>query len=326
MCRRSLRKLVCLSLVTGAACVGCGGKGTDEQRPTPPEYPVRVFDDPGSLPTYDCNADQPNGGITLRMIQDWEYGAGAGWYTNNDKCEGCQNATNLILSGIDAGARWDADRIDAGLQGRTACFDECYASQTPSYFAKPVPAEQIPGGRCASRYAFHVSSGPFTKWGGQIGINFTPPLCLTGDCICNLDDLARCPDYERIDGGPWDGIAFWARVAPGSGQTMRVQVGESHTDNKYPYTADGLPPCANDVSKTSPDDTSGGCDSFGAYAQVNTDWQFFTLPFAEMRQAGWGKRAPFLDIQHLSNLTFFYAQGTWSIWIDDIAFYKRSVP
>ena len=66
------------------------------------------------------------------------------------------------------------------------------------------------------------------------------------------------------------------------------------------------------------------CDAFGTFTALNTNWQFFMMPFEEMRQAGWGKRAPFFDIQHISNLTFFYSQGIWDIWIDDIAFYKRS--
>jgi hypothetical protein len=257
------------------------------------------------------------------MIEDWESGAGPGWYTNNDKCEACQPATNEINWSVDAGVATELPRLDAGLRARDDCAEACYWSQLPSYFAKPVPAEEIPGGRCGSKYAFHVLAGPFTRWGGQLGLNLFKPRCLTNDCFCNTSD--PCPDYEQVPDGPWEGIAFWARVAPGSGQTMRVQTGESHTDNKYPYAPAGQVVCTNNVSQTSPDDTRQGCDSFGSYAPVNTNWQFFTLSFEEMRQAGWGKKAPFFDIQHLSNLTFFYGQGTWSIWIDDIAYYKRSV-
>ena len=67
-----------------------------------------------------------------------------------------------------------------------------------------------------------------------------------------------------------------------------------------------------------------GCDAFGSFIVMNNDWQFFALPFSEMRQEGWGKQAPFFDTQHISNLTFYYGVGVWDIWIDDIAYYKRS--
>jgi hypothetical protein len=276
------------------------------------------FKDPGSLPVYSCEADQPSSGITTVSIEDWETGAGGGWYTNNDRCEVCQDATDAINA-----ARWydngtleiDAGALDAGLIQRSECAKNCLASQSPSYFAKPVPAERIPGGRCGSQYAFHVISGPFSKWGGQLGINFSPPKCVALNCPS---------DSAAVAGGPYDGISFWVRTAPGSGTAFRVQVGESHTDFKYPEPGDAGPPCVDNVGLVSPNDTSGGCDSFGSYVELNPIWQFVTLPFEEMRQAGWGKRAPFFDIQHISNLTFFYGPGVWDIWIDDIAFYKRS--
>jgi len=275
-----------------------------------------VFNDAGSLPTYSCEADQPSSGITAEVLEDWESSAGSGWYTNNDRCEACQDAMNEINASLpDKGVLVDAGGLDAGLAALEKCMPTCLASQTPSYFDKPVPADKIPGGRCASQYAFHVISGPFTKWGGQLGHTFNPPKCVTGDCPA---------DSDPVPGGPYDGVSFWARIAPGSGTSLRIQVGESHTDIKYPLIGDAGAPCVDNVGIQSPNDTTQGCDSFGTFVVLNTDWQYFTLPFEEMRQAGWGKRAPFFDIQHISNLTFFYAQGVWDIWIDDISFYKRS--
>jgi hypothetical protein len=95
---------------------------------------------------------------------------------------------------------------------------------------------------------------------------------------------------------------------------------ESHTDDKYPEPPGVPAPCVADTNR---DDTSNGCDAFGSYVDLNSDWHFFTLPFDEMRQAGWGRRAAYFDIQHLTGLTFFYTQGSWDIWLDDIALYKR---
>jgi hypothetical protein len=342
---KRLRALSHLSVVLGLVCLSCGGTGSDADRKAAqaakaaaPSQAMQIEkDDPGSLPTYDCNADKPIEGITLHMIEDWETVAGSGWYTNNDRCEPCQKATDAITA-----AHWtdyssggpeieiDAGALSVALKERDDCDKDgvCFLSQLPSYFAKPVPGEVIPGGgRCGSTSAFHVISGPFSTWGGQLGMNIFPPHCVTADCPCDPATGANCAELResvRVPGGPYDGIAFWARVAPGSGQTMLVQPKESHTDIKYPYAENGQPPCIDNVGKVSADDTTSGCDAFGSFAILNNDWQFFALPFEEMRQAGWGKKAPFFDLQNISNLTFFYGQGTWDIWIDDIAYYKRS--
>ena len=104
---------------------------------------------------------------------------------------------------------------------------------------------------------------------------------------------------------------------------MRVYLGESHTDYKYPETGDAGPPCLN-YAFVGAQNLGKDCDQFGTFIQVNQDWQYVMLPFEEMRQEGYGKKAPFFDLQHLSNVTFFYGQGIWDIWIDDVAFYKRS--
>ena len=297
------------ALLLGLALLGCGGTGTDADRkaarPAADAGTLPVFvDDPRRQPVYSCDEDKPARGIVAtHSIEDWETGAGAGWYTNNDQCEGCQPAIDAINASIDGGNLADPLGLDAGLVQRAACIPACVASQTPSYFAKPTPADTIPGGRCGSKYAFHVISGPFSKWGGQLGINFSPPI-----------------DSTILEGETFDGISFWARVAPGSRSAIRIQVGESHTDAKYPEPPGTPPPCVADTNR---DDTSNGCDSFGSYVDLNSDWHFFALPFEEMRQAGWGKRAAFFDIQHISNLTFFYTQGSWDIWLDDIAFCKQ---
>jgi len=313
VCRASL------SAFLGLTALACGGTGSNADRKAAAaaagESPP-VFNDPGSLMTYSCEADQPSSDITTLPLEDWESSAGPGWYTNNDKCESCQDAMNGINDAApEKGVILDEPGLAAALADLAKCRPGCLASQIPSYFNKPVPSEKIPNGRCLSTYAFHVISGPFTKWGGQLGHTFNPPKCVTGDCP---------PESDAVPGGPYDGIAFWARVAPGSGTNMRIQVGESHTDVKYPLIGPDGPPCVDNVGTQMPNDTTQGCDTFGTFIILNSDWQFFTLPFAEMRQAGWGKRAPFFDIQHISNLTFFYAQGVWDIWIDDISFYRRS--
>jgi len=309
-------RLASILAALGLTALACGGTGSNADRKkaaaTRPQFVDPV--DPGKMLTYSCDADQPSSGITTYVVEDWEAGAGSGWYTNNDRCENCQDYENEIRDAMpDKGLILNQDQLDAGLAALHACTPDCIASQVPSFFDKPVPAEKIPGGRCGSNYAFHVISGPFTRWGGQLGHSFSP-TCVTGDCP---------PDTTPIPGGPYDGVAFWGRVVPPSGATMRVYLGESHTDYKYPEAGDAGPPCLN-YAFVGAQNLGKTCDQFGTFIQVNQNWQYFMLPFEEMRQEGYGKKAPYLDLQHLSNLTFFYGQGNWDIWIDDVAFYKRS--
>lgn len=56
---------------------------------------------------------------------------------------------------------------------------------------------------------------------------------------------------------------------------------------------------------------------------VGPDWQLFALPFSELRQAGWGRSSPALDVAALRSLTLLFPEGVWDIWIDDIAYYRR---
>jgi hypothetical protein len=244
-------------------------------------------------------------GIELQPIEDFELGAaGGGWYTNNDVCEDCQPIideldevqTRLSLAPADAQALSQRQEILATL---AACRTACQATQTPTIFDKPLPADRIPnGGRCGSRYALHTHTlQPLSGWGGNLGLSFTPPA----------------------DASQWTGLAFWARIGPGSRNAVRVELVDKNTDQKL-LNPDGEPVCLPNVG---PDDLSQGCDKFGAWAVMDHDWRLFLLPFSQLRQAGWGKRAPSLEVGALRGLSFTFGPGSWDLWIDDVALYRR---
>lgn len=196
------------------------------------------------------------------------------------------------------------DLLDVELrlqEGLTACRDECVATQWPTpVFTKPLPASLIPGGgRCGSRYALNVKSGPLISWGGTIGLRFAPVL----------------------DGSEWEGIAFWARVGTGSRTPVRIELGERHTDEKFD---EGNGPLCNPLHTD--DDTETGCDKFGTALQLGPDWKFYAIPFDELRQKGWGKRAPYFDRWGLRSLSFQFERGVWDLWIDDVRLYRRAEP
>ena len=197
----------------------------------------------------------------------------------------------------DAVELWMLDDFELGAAGAgwSASEDVCDnwdASEVP------VPAERVlRGTRCGSAYAIHCRTRTLRGWGGKVATRLAP-----------AKDAAR-----------WDGLAFWARTGPGARTTLRVGLRDKHTDGGY-RDASGQPPCNPDHT---PDTLPTGCDEFGAYAIMNGDWQQYVILFDEFRQAGWGRRAPFLDVGGIRSVSFTWGRGRWDVWVDDLAFYRR---
>ena len=319
-------------LAGGSTTPACGGT-TGPKEPIP-QTPALV--DPGSGPV-DCTVAAP---YEMTMIEDFEFGAATGWYTNNEICyPWTQAQTECADAGIvcyPGSQRQDAAACstDGGLptvwsscygtgqvdcndvtDALAACRSECLSVQTsPPFLADQLPASIIPnGGRCGSLYALHVQAGPFSNWGGNIGTRFPEPF----------------------DATSYDGIAVWMRTAPGFANSPRVTISDPYTDsqmNMYP-AADGAAPfctpnvnCAGQIASGNTNCYNIGCDTFGQYAPLTEDWRLFLLSFSDMRQGGWGKQRPSLDLSQILSIQISYPVGTWDFWIDDVAFYRQKPP
>jgi len=298
----------------------CGGS-TDEPRPDPepvagvPGYlapPATEFAGGAGAP-LNCTE---RADIELVSIEDFELGAAGGWYLSNDVCSVCQefvNESDAIRNAGEAGTRAQ-ELMDLALaldDCRPGCLE---VADAPYYFDNPPVAEPIVGGRCQSRYAMHVKGGPFLEWGGNMGFSFSPPLNVTDVEVIDPQTGAARPGQDL------DGITLWARLGGESNNNLRIEVGEKNTEQGYTGGPNGGPIC---TPNTTDDNSEYGCDKFGAFAQLRTDWQQFLIPFAEMRQAGWGMRAERFDLTGLMSFSIFYAQGTWDFWVDDLAFYRQ---
>jgi hypothetical protein len=360
----------------------CGGT-EDAPRPDPePVEWLEPLDDPGSAPP-DCSADD---GYDILLVEDWETGAGTGWYSNNEYCQPCSDiqdelddvgrpAKCLALEGnVETGCNPDAvgdaaaaarrdvraairyylpeadpdeDELASVIGSFDACVDTpvvsdegevspaesecagedlfqkllpkvrrglaqaqrlqadfaecrvpCDPTQSPPAMAKPFPAEEIPGGRCGSTMAAHVELHRRIHREGTLGRQFPPTA--------------------PFDASRYDGVSFWLRVVPGSRNTFRISVPDRFTDEKF--EVDGEPPCRFINPKEL---TDNSCDKFGRFFLASNDWEFFTIPFDEMRQNGFGKQAPYFDIANLMGLALEYKQGQWDYWIDDIGFNRK---
>jgi hypothetical protein len=306
------------ALVSSASLATACGGSTDTPRPQPgPEPSIPPYFaapvDTGGAAAVDC---EERSDIELRSIEDFELGAAGGWYLSNDVCSVCQefvNEADAIRNAGEAATR--ASELAALQADLEACRPGCLAvAEAPYYFDNPPVAEPIPGGRCDSRYAMHVKGGPFVVWGGNMGFGFSPPLNVTDV------DVVDPATQEPRPGQDLQGITFWGRLGGSSNNNLRLEVGERHTEQNYTGGPNNGPIC---TPNTTDDNSELGCDKFGAIAQLREDWQQFLIPFAEMRQAGWGMRAERFDLTGLMSFSIFYAQGTWDFWIDDVAFYRR---
>ncbi|HEY4102318.1 MAG TPA: hypothetical protein VGM44_00440, partial [Polyangiaceae bacterium] len=63
-------------------------------------------------------------------------------------------------------------------------------------------------------------------------------------------------------------------------------------------------------------------DGFTDYVQLSEDWQFYTIPFTEMRQGGYGKVAPFRDLTSAYSITLQWGAGNVDFFFDNISFYR----
>jgi hypothetical protein len=158
-----------------------------------------------------------------------------------------------------------------GITGNVARFFYQYvdgtAGLTPSAYQPLAIAadrcQEIPPGQ---NHVYHTSGGPFTGWGGGIGVGLAhinsdtggicvganPPIC-PPEGGSTTDTPCECPSPDAVDatGHPvlgareiagaaldvsqWEGISLWARRGPNSQPLLRVLVGDKYTDDDISY-------------------------------------------------------------------------------------------
>ncbi len=63
-------------------------------------------------------------------------------------------------------------------------------------------------------------------------------------------------------------------------------------------------------------------DGFTTNLQLTGDWKLYTVPFSDMRQGGYGKRAPFFDLKSLYSITLQWGAGNVDFYIDNVSLYR----
>ena len=81
---------------------------------------------------------------------------------------------------------------------------------------------------------------------------------------------------------------------------------------------DGKPRCLEAT-----DDKAQKCDRFGAEIELGAEWRFFEIPFAGMKQRGFGRKVTKPDVKGILGVSIGFGTGSWDFWIDDVAFYRE---
>jgi len=160
-------------------------------------------------------------------------------------------------------------------------------------------AEPIPGGRCGSQYAMHVTGQGFSVWAV----------------------LSASMGWGSLDGGaegllPNDnsfhsGVTFWARIGDTSSNAVRLAISDKYSRPEGGYCIDGG---AMDVA----------CyDTFGVdLTQLDTTWKQYKVPFGGLSQRNFGLPRPSLDASSIYTIEFqMNPSSVFDFWLDDISFY-----
>jgi hypothetical protein len=80
--------------------------------------------------------------------------------------------------------------------------------------------------------------------------------------------------------------------------------------------------CFNPGESTPPPLRERCGDVWLSYVNLSLDWELYYVPFSELRQGGYGKTAPALDLAAIYGVTLGYGAGWTDYWIDDVRFYR----
>ena len=194
------------------------------------------------------------------------------------------------------------DYMTVRASGRTGAWwaggdpDSPGASITPNGDAA---AETIPGGRCGSKYAMHVTGQGYSMWAV----------------------LSVSMGWGSVDGGaegllPNDnsfrtGVTFWARIGDTSSNKVRLAISD-----KYTNEAGGI--CVlNGAADVACYDTHGV-----DLTQLDTTWRQYRIPFGGLTQRDFGLKRDHVDASSIYTVEFqFNPTSVFDFWLDDLSFY-----
>jgi len=220
----------------------------------------------------------------------------------------------------------ERDTEQAGLiEGvtRPTCGDSEGASLSSHLYAIHVEHARtevpVPGCDTSEEDCLLTVEG-FQDWGGAVVHDWTS---VSGGRPVDVG--------EEGEPGSWDGIAFWAKrtavseldheLTRETGRSMFVAVTDKYTIESPPWAfekEDGTTFCSNSTVDAEK------CDRFGVGVGLESEWNFYKVPFSLMSQRGYGVPSPGIDRGGIIAISMYLSDGPWDMWIADVSFYREN--
>jgi hypothetical protein len=91
----------------------------------------------------------------------------------------------------------------------------------------------------------------------------------------------------------------------------------------YPASEESGEYCWNPGDPPPPDRDERCDDAWKFSVELTPDWKFHAIPFTQFAQAGFGKRAPYMDLKSLDVIAFAAPVGYADFYIDNVTLYRR---
>jgi hypothetical protein len=210
------------------------------------------------------------------------------------------------VSGFDGIAFWGR-RGPEGEGSLTMVIDDKHTSddlarENETYCRRQVPCRTTcrnrqpcspvdPDDEASLHRCFDPDEGPIPVTLDEALVDELYPRC--GDTACSFPTSYPDRDHE--------------------GQVCQPYTFDVHLSGEYCFGAHEEPADA---------DTRCG-DGYARTVTLGTDWKFYKVPFSELRQQGFGKISPYMDLTTVSNLTFVVPAGWADFYLDNITFYRE---
>jgi len=141
------------------------------------------------------------------------------------------------------------------------------------------------------------------------GRAYINPYDICGTSLCD----ALNPAWQRMD------PLFSTPDNPTQAGTAQCQLYKLTNDLEAYYCYD-----ENKPASFPPDGPQSCGDGWAKGVALSTDWRFYTIPFSELRQEGYGQEFSYLDLSKITLVRFTWMQGWLDVWLDDVRFYRHA--
>jgi hypothetical protein len=141
-----------------------------------------------------------------------------------------------------------------------------------------------------------MSGKDFTTWGAGMGTDFAPTM---GD--------AGTGTKQTYDASAYKGVAFWAKT---NSLPISIRVG---------FKDQNTAPEGGKCDAAAVNGAEACNDDWGKAISLTPEWKPFTITFAELTQAGWGKAFSAFDAMHVYSIQLQVGQGVeFDLCLDDL--------